>query len=266
MRKYILLFAIIFLVSIGNLSNSQAQSSNTQTSNTWATSKPVGAFKERYKDLNAVGLLVTDYSKLQRLVECHGREEECSKEDFSKSKLEPTLPKSVQWVKEKTEFYKAAYPFYPPSVQFDTLIGKFIRQINGEIVPWLKKDNQSKTSDVAIFKIGENPDAVNNFMKVPGRLLIVVKVNFIALPPPENLNWNWSPQEKFHDVMLKFGTPILVISIEYFRSDGLPFDMENTVLDAKQIVLPLNLGDSYIDEHIKWFIGNIESSPPVIEH
>lgn len=262
MKKRLLFLGVMALLSIGiELPKGHAQTAAAQASNNCPPRKVGTPEKSRYQNLSAVGLLVTDYSKLQRLVDCHGREEDCSKEDFSKSKNDPTLTKSVQWIDEKVEYYKSAYAFYPPSVQFDAFIAEFVKQINWEIVPWLKQDENCKTSDVAVFKTSDDPGAVNNFMKVPGRLLIVAKVNFVALPPPENLHPHWSPREKFHDVMAKWGPPILVISIEYFRSDELPFNLEDTVLDAKEIVLPLSLGEEYIAQRVTWFINNIAIGP-----
>jgi hypothetical protein len=260
MKHSILFLALCFLVSAAiDVPRGQAQPTIAQASNNCPPRKTGTPLKERYINLKAVGLLITDYSQLQRLVDCHDREEECSEQDFSKSKIDLTLPASVEWVKEKTDYYKTAFQFYSPSVQFTSVLNEFTKQIGLEIVPWLVQDANCKVADVRVFKIGLKADevAVNDFMKTPGRLLIVFDVHFVGLPYPDDLTWHSSPQEHFHDVMTKFGPPLLLMSIHYYRSDGLPLNLENAVLDAKQIVIPLNTPPVQLAERIKWFIGNI---------
>jgi hypothetical protein len=128
-------------------------------------------------------------------------------------------------------------------LQTEKVIEVFSKRIREQVFPYLNANADCQIPDLSVFKIGSWRDEmfVDEFMKQPRRLLIVVQIRMERLEIPK----------------VKVGPWVALLTLQYIKSDSQPVNYDDGIRDSRQLIIQLSDPDDEIAKRLGWFASNV---------
>jgi hypothetical protein len=207
-------------------------------------------YDDRFKNIKAYGLLVSDLRMFDDAIKCQGHETACAKQYVSNYQRDLETPEAQQAIDNRINYYKMLQAM---PIRSDRLIEGFGNTIKKYLLGYLIPDDRCQIPDLEIFKGSRTPPYsvyLKDFMSKPGRLLISIQTNFFT---PEGHNFYALPDQKL-------GYALLTLNL--YRSDTQFSDWGNAWDTKQHILLPLDLPEDKITSQLKNLVRSIVPVTP----